>query len=40
MKEKFSKILNENVVSTPKQVPLQLPKVNLPKLNLPKLNKV
>ena len=49
MKEKFSKILEENVVSAPKQIPLQLPKLKkigednkpkLPKLELPKLKKV
>jgi len=51
MKEKFSKILEENVIEAPKQVPLQLPKLKkidfkrenkpeLPKLKLPKLNKV
>ena len=48
MKEKFKKILEENVVSAPKQVPLQLPKLKkigrdnkpqFPKLKLPKLNK-
>ena len=27
MKEKFSKILEENVKSSPKQIPLQLPKL-------------
>jgi glycosyltransferase involved in cell wall biosynthesis len=32
MKEKFSKILEENVIKAPKQVPLQLPKLELPKL--------
>ena len=49
MKEKFSSILEQNVVSTPKQVPLQLPKLKklgedntpkLPKLKLPKLQKI
>jgi hypothetical protein len=52
MKEKFSKILEENVKTAPKQVPLQLPKLELPKLqklgekkeipklNLPKLQKI
>ena len=49
MKEKFSKMLEENIVSPPKQVPLQLPKLkklggdnklNLPKLKLPKLQKI
>ena len=49
MKEKFSKILEENVTVAPKQVPLQLPKLKkigednkpeLPKLQLPKLKKV
>ncbi len=35
MKEKFSQMLEENVTSSPKQVPL-----NLPKLELPKLKKV
>jgi glycosyltransferase involved in cell wall biosynthesis len=49
MKEKFSKMLEENVVAAPKQVPLQLPKLKkiggdskpeLPKLKLPKLKKV
>ena len=49
MKEKFSKILDENITSTPKQVPLQLPKLQklgednepkLPKLKLPKLQKI
>ena len=49
MKEKFSKILEENITATPKQVPLQLPKLkkvggdnkpNLPKLKLPKLQKI
>jgi hypothetical protein len=49
MKEKFSKILEENVIAAPKQVPLQLPKLKkigednkpeLPKLKLPKLKKV
>ena len=49
MKEKFSKILDENVIKTPTQVPLQLPKlkkiggenqIKLPKLQIPKLNKV
>lgn len=40
MKEKFSKILEENIVAAPKQVPLQLPKLELPKLKLPKLKKV
>ena len=49
MKEKFSKILDENIVAAPTQVPLQLPKLKkigdintatLPKLKLPKLNKV
>jgi len=48
MKEKFSKILEENVIEAPKQVPLQLPKLSkvnkdiktkLPKLKLPKLKK-
>ncbi len=49
MKEKFSKILEENVVAAPQQVSLQLPKlkkiggdtqIELPKLKLPKLKKV
>ena len=49
MVEKLDKILSENVVSAPKQVPLQLPKLKkiggnnkpeLPKLKLPKLKKV
>ena len=49
MKEKFSKMLEENVIAAPKQVPLQLPKLKkiggdnkpeLPKLKLPKLKKV
>ena len=49
MKEKFSKILEENVKAAPKQVPLQLPKLKklgknnepeLPKLKLPKLKKI
>ena len=49
MKEKFSKILEENVVAAPKQVPLQLPKLKKidknnksksPKLKLPKLKKI
>ena len=50
MKEKFSKILKENITSSPKQVPLQLPKLKkvgggntkseLPKLKLPKLKKI
>jgi len=49
MKEKFSKMLEENIVAAPKQVPLQLPKLKkiggdnkseLPKLKLPKLKKV
>ena len=49
MKEKFNKMLEENVVAAPKQVPLQLPKLKkiggdskpeLPKLKLPKLKKV
>ena len=46
MKEKFSNILKQNVVSTPKQVPLQLPKLQkigddkMPKLKLPKLQKI
>ena len=49
MKEKFSSILEQNVVSAPKQVPLQLPKLKklgegntpkLPKLKLPKLKKI
>ena len=52
MKEKLNQVLIENVVETPKQVPLQLPKLNLPKLNkidtqpelpklsLPKLKKI
>ena len=49
MKEEFSKILEKNVKAAPKQVPLQLPKLEkvgedskpkLPKLKLPKLNKV
>jgi len=49
MKEKFSKILEENVTAAPKQVSLQLPKLKkvgednkpeLPKLKLPKLKKV
>ena len=49
MKEKFSKILEENVKAAPQQVPLQLPKLKkvgenksteLPKLKLPKLKKV
>jgi glycosyltransferase involved in cell wall biosynthesis len=48
MKERFEKILEENVTTTPKQVPLQLPKLQkiggdnkpkLPKLKLPKLQK-
>ena len=44
MKEKFSKILKENVTEAPKQVNLQLPKLKTstssPKLQLPKLKKV
>ena len=49
MKEKFSSILEQNVVSTPKQIPLQLPKLKkigednipkLPNLTLPKLQKI
>ena len=49
MKEKFSKILKENVKAAPKQVPLQLPKLKkvgednkpkLPKLKLPKLKTI
>ena len=49
MVEKLGIILSENVVSAPKQVPLQLPKLKkiggdnkpeLPKLKLPKLKKV
>jgi glycosyltransferase involved in cell wall biosynthesis len=49
MKEKFSKILEENVKAVPKQVPLQLPKLQKiggdkkaspPKLKLPKLQKL
>ena len=40
MKEKFSKILEENVIEAPKQVPLELPKLKLPKLKLPNLKKV
>ena len=46
MKEKFEKMLEENVQAAPKQVPLQMPKlqkdseVEVPKLNLPKLQKV
>ena len=46
MKEKFSKILEENVVVAPKQVSLQLPKLKkieddkLPTLKLPKLQKI
>ena len=46
MKEKFSKMLDENVVAAPKQVSLQLPKLKkigddkLPKLKLPKLQKI
>ena len=49
MVEKLDKILSENIVSAPKQVPLQLPKLKkiggnnkpeLPKLKLPKLKKV
>ena len=49
MVEKLDRILSENVVSAPKQVPLQLPKLKkiggdnkpkLPKLKLPKLKKV
>ena len=49
MKEKFSKILEENVVAAPKQFSLQLPKLKkigednkpkLPKLKLPKLQKI
>ena len=49
MKEKFGKILEENVTTAPKQVPLQLPKLkkigksatpSIPKLKLPKLKKV
>ena len=49
MKEKIGTILEENVVATPKQVQLQLPKLKkvggdnkpeLPKLKLPKLQKV
>ena len=49
MKEKFSTILDENVVEAPKQVPLQLPKlkkidekseIELPELKLPELKKV
>ena len=46
MKEKFFKILEENVVVAPKQVSLQLPKLKkigddkLPKLKLPKLQKI
>ncbi len=49
MKEKFSKMLEENVVAAPQQVSLQLPKLKkiggdnkteLPKLKLPKLKKV
>jgi hypothetical protein len=50
MKEKFSKILKENITTAPKQVPLQLPKLKkvgggntkskLPKLKLPKLKKI
>ena len=42
MKEKLSKILEENVVAAPKKVSLQLPKLNQPgnskSLKLPKLN--
>ena len=34
MKEKLSKILEENVITAPKQVPLQLPKIK--KISLPK----
>jgi glycosyltransferase involved in cell wall biosynthesis len=43
MKEKFSKILKENVIEAPKQVNLQLPKLKTlspPKLKLPKLKKI
>jgi hypothetical protein len=49
MKEKFSKILEENVTAVPKQVGLKLPKLKkiggdnkpeLPKLKLPKLKKI
>jgi len=49
MKEKFSSILEQNVKTAPKQVPLQLPKLKkigednipkLPKLKLPKLQKI
>ena len=51
MKELLGDILEKNVKVAPKQVPLQLPKLNLPKLkkaggnelpklNLPKLKKV
>jgi glycosyltransferase involved in cell wall biosynthesis len=49
MKEKFSKILEENITAAPKQVSLQLPKLKkisgdnksgLPKLKLPKLQKI
>ena len=47
MKEKFSKMLEENVVAAPKQVPIQLPKIkkiDLPqrpkKVKLPKIKKV
>ena len=49
MKEKFSKMLEENIVAAPKQVSLQLPKLKkieednkpkLPKLKLPKLKKL
>tara|TARA_R110000796_G_scaffold146087_2_gene262793 strand:- start:589 stop:1899 length:1311 start_codon:yes stop_codon:yes gene_type:complete len=46
MKEKFSKMLEENVVAAPQQVSLQLPKLKkigddkMPKLKLPKLQKI
>ena len=51
MKEKFSQMLEENVTASPKEVPLNLPKLELPKLKkvnelklpkleLPKLQKI
>ena len=49
MKEKLDTILDNNIMTAPKQVPLQLPKLKkvnkqnqteLPKLQLPKLKKV
>ena len=40
MKEKFEKILEENVIKAPKSVKLQLPKPNIKKIKLPKKPKL